>query len=333
MSASSRFNFEPGTIRNPSGEIKVTDRVHRKRQGRRMVVTGLMFAGLVAGLSSQGDGGYFHDILDAESTVLLIVGILFLLFTVLTTVMGFLQLGTILTLTLNPELTEVTFDQTRFGRSVVNATVPVSELDDEVREAIEEMVKVLRLSEPEALATPESAPLFHQQAPVQVKVIEGGSMKRIAYLTPEKEFVKVDVSIHPEAIVLNGTYIATRLEGLGVFIPIIPPREQRHHHDLRAKMDSGLMTDWTITRKGFELTFLPAVEILTDFPKAKEVVITLQPDEEHAEAMEIALADFKDHGRERKQSFTHVMLSLGRRPIKDDAELPAQNENQEQVDA
>ena len=135
MSASSRFNFEPGTIRNPSGEIKVTDRVHRKRQGRRMVVTGLMFAGLIAGLASQGDGGYFHDILDAESTVLLIVGILFLLFTVLTTVMGVLQLGTILTLTLNPELTEVTFDQTRFGRSVVNATVPVSELDDEVRTA------------------------------------------------------------------------------------------------------------------------------------------------------------------------------------------------------
>jgi hypothetical protein len=333
MSASMRFNFEPETMRDPSGAIKISDRIYRKRQGRRMVFMGLLFIGLVAGLSSQGDGGYFHDIFAAESTSLLVVGVLFLLFTALTTLMGVMQLATTLFLTLNADATEVRFDQTRFGRNVLSATVPVEELDPDVREAIEELVSVLRLSEPEAILPPDSEPIYHKNVPVQVKVLEGGSMKRIAHLTPEKDFVNVDVSIHPEAVVLNGSYEAMRLEGLGVFIPAIPPREVRHIHDLRAMMDSGLMDDWKITRKGFELTFLPSAEILTDFPKAKEVHFILQPSEESSEAMEVALADFKEHGRGRKESFEHVVLALGRRPVLPESDNAPNPETVESADA
>jgi hypothetical protein len=89
-------------------------------------------------------------------------------------------------------------------------------------------------------------------------------------------------------------------------------------HDLRAMMDSGLMIDWSITRKGFEVMFYPSTSILTDFPKAKEVIMTLQPSPDDAEAMEIALATFKEAGSGRKESFEHALLALGRRPIMND---------------
>jgi hypothetical protein len=315
MSASMRYALEPDTLRDPSGAIRISDRVYRGRQGRRMVFMGLLFFGLVAGLSSQGDGGYFHDFFASESIPLVVVGFLFLLFTVLTTFMGVMQLASRLVLTVNADTTEVLFEQTSFGRQVLSAEVPVEELEPEVREAILELVAVLRLVAPEELDGPGSEPLYSGPMALQIKVLEGGSVKKMAHLTPEKDFVSIHTSIHPEAIVLNGSYGSMRLEGLGVWIPAIPPREIHHVQDIRAIMDSGLLSDWKITRKGFELTFMPSAAILSDFPKAKEVIITLQPTEEETARIEQALADFKKAGQTRKGSTEHVILALGRRPI------------------
>jgi len=326
MSLISRFTFDHRYQNDPDGRMCVTDRFYRRRMGFRKFYMGMLFVGLVVALDHGG--GYFAQVMKTDDVFTIIVASLFLVVAIYAPIAGLLQMAGRTELFVSGDGQQITFRSSFLGRERLVAETDLEELEPEVQEAITKLIRLVRGEQFASAPTPDSEPIFEGSIPIRLNVLEGGSLLKVANLTPEKDFVPMEVRIHPEAIVIHGTYDEQRLGGVGAIVPVVKPKDIHHTHILEATFDSGLLLELKTTRKGFELNFRPAACIVTDFPRAKEVRLILRPNEDSAELVENAILRFRDCGTKRTDSQEYMVLTLGRKSTESDSTEETQPEDE-----
>ncbi len=317
MSLISRFTFDHRYQNDPEGRMCVTDRFYRQRMGFRKFYMGMLFVGLVVALDHGG--GYFTQVMKTGDWFTIITASLFLVVAIYAPIAGILQMAGRTELFVSGDGQQITFRSSFLGRDRLVAETDLEELEPEVQEAITKLIRLVRGEHLASGPTPDSEPLFEGVIPIHLNVLEGGSLLKVANLTPENDFVPMEVLIHPEAIVIYGSYEEQRLGGVGAIVPVVKPKDVHHVHSLEATFDSGLLLELKTTRKGFELHYRPAACIVTDFPRAKEVRLILRPHQDNAELVENAILRYRDYGTKRLRSEEYMVLSLSRTPTESDA--------------